>query len=389
MKKNDPERAAPRARREISSVSSKRHPLAIIVFALFAIVVISGALRVLLPYAAPIIFAAIIVVATYGLYEKLLPKMGNRRGLAAAVMLLGVTLIIVIPALVLTILLVQQASDLVDTLQKTDPKAMMNSLRLTERLAVLQKVIPGFNPATLQPEAMLLNVARRLPGIVAGFGKQFLAGFAGILIGFALMLLAAFYFYTDGRKLARQIKYLSPLPDEYDEEIAEKFTDVVNATFRGQFLTALAQGTVTGIGLAICGVQGAIFWGAVAALLGVLPMVGPAAIWVPASIYLLAAASFGGEPYWKAIFMIAWGVLVVSLVDNIVRPWAMRGGNAELPAVVLLFSIFGGITVFGFVGLILGPLLFALLATVVHIYRNFFREALETQNVADDVIVTG
>jgi predicted PurR-regulated permease PerM len=128
---------------------------------------------------------------------------------------------------------------------------------------------------------------------------------------------------------------------------------------------------MTGIGLAIAGVPGAGFWGAVAALLSLIPMVGAAAVWVPASIYLVISASMGNHKWWQAIFLIIWGLLPVSLVDNIVRPWAMKG-KAQLPAIPLLFAVLGGLQAFGFVGLVIGPLVFSLLMSIIDIYKKSF-----------------
>ncbi|HYO77659.1 MAG TPA: AI-2E family transporter, partial [Thermoanaerobaculia bacterium] len=156
-----------------------------------------------------------------------------------------------------------------------------------------------------------------------------------------------------------------------DDEFRARFKDVIDATFRGQLFTGIAQGVMTGIGLAIAQVPGAGFWGAVAVLLSLIPMVGAAAVWAPASVYLIISASMGARPWWQPIFMILWGVLPVSLIDNIVRPWAMRG-KAQLPAIPLLFSVLGGMQAFGFVGLVIGPLVFSLLMTIIDIYKKSF-----------------
>jgi predicted PurR-regulated permease PerM len=192
-----------------------------------------------------------------------------------------------------------------------------------------------------------------------------------MVLGFALVLLSMYFFYVEGESITTQLSILSPLPKRYDREFAAKFKDVIDATFRGQLFTGIAQGLMTGIGLAIAGVPGSGFWGAVAALLSLIPMVGAAAVWVPASIYLVISASMGNHPWWQAIFLIIWGVLPVSLVDNIVRPWAMRG-KAQLPAIPLLFAVLGGLQAFGFVGLVIGPLVFSLLMSIIDIYKRSF-----------------
>ena len=149
---------------------------------------------------------------------------------------------------------------------------------------------------------------------------------------------------------------------------------MIDATFRGQMMTSLAQGIATAIGLAIARRAGRDFLGGGRGDLSLLPMVGAAVVWVPASIYLFISASMGHAPLWQPIFMTLWGVLVVSTIDNIVRPWAMKG-KAQLPAIPLLFAVLGGMQAFGFIGLVIGPLVFSLLMSIIDIYKRSFRES--------------
>jgi predicted PurR-regulated permease PerM len=331
--------------------------------------------RILSPFATPLLLGAIVATFTYRPYRAVVARLRGRRNAAAVVMLVAVTLVIFIPAIGLAILLVQQATTLIRLFQETDVQAVIATLRLQERADVLRNVIPGFDPATLRLDESVMVIVREIPGFVAKRGALFLAGFANLALGLVLMLLALYYFYIDGENLLRQLRYLSPLPDAYDDAMFIKFRGVIDATFRGQFLTAFAQGAVTSIGLAIAQVPGAIFWGAVAAVFALIPMVGAALVWIPAAIYLFARAAVTGSGVGYAIFLIIWGVAVVSVVDNLIRPWAMRSGT-QMPAVVLLFSILGGVQAFGMMGLVLGPLVFALFVTVVDIYRGLIGDPI-------------
>ncbi|MCA1733540.1 MAG: AI-2E family transporter, partial [Acidobacteria bacterium] len=207
------------------------------------------------------------------------------------------------------------------------------------------------------------------------YGGSLLASLTSIAIGFIFMLLAAFFFYVSGETVVEELKVLSPLPDEHEHEILERFKGVIDATFRGQILTAIAQGVVTAIGLAIAGIPAAAFWGSVAAIFALIPMVGAAAVWLPAAIYLFARSAMQETAMWPAIFLVIWGAALVSLVDNLIRPWAMRRGT-DMSAIMLFFSIIGGIRAFGLIGLILGPLVFALFATMIPMYKYFFTPAL-------------
>jgi predicted PurR-regulated permease PerM len=279
--------------------------------------------------------------------------------------------VLVIPTLILAILLVQQANIVVEKLQSGDAQAMISRIDTERYLSWVQRIAPTFDPATLSPERLLLPAIREIPGWVARHGGAVIGGLAGLVLGFALVLLSTYFFYVEGESILTQLSILSPLPQRYDLEFRARFKDVVDATFRGQVFTGIAQGVTAAVGMLIAGVPGAGFWGAVAALLSLIPMVGAAAVWVPATIYLSISASMGERPWWPAIFLLAWGVIPVSLVDNIVRPWAMKG-KAQLPAIPLLFAVLGGLQAFGVVGLVIGPLVFSLLMAIIDIYKKSF-----------------
>lgn len=343
----------------------------VIFFGLLALLLLYAAFRIIWPFMTAILVGAILVTLTFGIFKRVRKRMSGSSNKAAAVMLIGTTLLIVIPALILSILLVQQANVVVEKLQSGEAQAMVKRIDIDPALSWVKRFAPNFDPKMLSPERLLLPAMQQIPGWVARHGGAVIGGLAGMVLGFALVLLSMFFFYTEGEEIVSQLSVLSPLPRRYDREFGERFKDVIDATFRGQLFTAIAQGFMTGIGLAIAQVPGAGFWGAVAALLSLIPMVGAAAVWVPASIYLVISASMGARPWWQAIFMILWGLIPVSLVDNIVRPWAMRG-KAQLPAIPLLFAVLGGLQAFGFVGLVIGPLVFSFLMSMIEIYKRSF-----------------
>lgn len=343
----------------------------IIFFGLVSLMLLYAAFMIVWPFITAILIGAILVTLTFPTYRRVRARMKGSSPRAALVMLLGITVVLVIPALILSVVLVQQANAVVDRLQSGEAQAMIRRIDLAHNLNWVKRFAPNFDPATLSPERMLLPAVQRIPGWVARHGGAVLGGIAGLFLGFALVLLTMYFFYVEGEEIVDQLSVLSPLPKRYDHEFRERFKDVIDATFRGQLFTGIAQGLMTGIGLAIAQVPGAAFWGAVAALLSLIPMVGAAAVWVPATIYLTISASMDSRPWWQAVFMALWGVIFVSLVDNIVRPWAMKG-KAQLPAIPLLFSVLGGMQAFGFVGLVIGPLVFSFLMAIIDIYKRSF-----------------
>jgi predicted PurR-regulated permease PerM len=353
----------------------------IIFFGLIALLVLWATFRILWPFLTSIILGAILVTLTFPTYRRTCARVGGRSNLAAIIMLAGITFVIIIPAFILILLLVQQANTLIDHLQSGEAQQILARLDLSHRLMWIHRWVPTFNPESLSPQRLILPLVREIPGWVARNGAGLIGGLAGLLIGFFLILLSAYFFYVEGESILTELAILSPLPSRYDQEFGERFKDVIDATFRGYVLTALAQGVVTMIGLVIAGVPAAFFWGAVATVISLLPLVGAAAVWVPAAIYLYIAAAMGNASYWQPIFLTLWGVGAVSVVDNVVRPLAMKG-KSQLPAIPLLFAVLGGMQAFGFVGLVIGPLVFSLLMSIIDIYKQSFRIARSGSDVA-------
>lgn len=357
---------------------------AIIFLGVLAIALLYASFLIIWPFMTAVLLGAILVILTFPIFRRVRIRLRGRSEWSAVIMLVGITFLLFVPALILSMLLVQQANTVIERLESGDAQATLKRIDISSRLQFIRRIAPNFDPKSISPERLLLPAIQRIPGWVARHGTAVLGGIAGIVIGFFLVLLSSYFFYVHGETIVRELTELSPLPNRYDREFVAKFRDVVDATFRGQIMTALAQGFATGIGLAIAHVPGAGFWGAVAAILSLLPMVGAAVVWVPATIFLYISASMGDRPLWHAVFLTIWGVGPVSLIDNVVRPWAMQG-KAQLPAIPLLFAVLGGLQAFGFVGLVIGPLVFSLLMTLLDIYKRAFA----ARNVSTAAVSSG
>ena len=353
----------------------------IVFFSVIALLVLWATFRILEPFLEAIILAAVLVTVTFGMYRRVRARLRAHSALAAVVMLLGITFLLIVPVVVIGTLLVEQASTLVNNLSSGETEQFMARLDLPSRLHWVQRFVPGFNPAAIDPRRAILPLVQQVPGWVARNGTTVIGGLAGMLIAFFMLLLSAYFFYVEGEAILEELTILSPLPSRYDAEFATTFKDVIDATFRGHIITALIQGVVTAIGLAIAGIPGAFFWGAVATVLSLLPMVGAATVWIPAAIYLFISAEMTGSGYGHAIFLTIWGLVVVTPVDNIVRPFVMRG-KSQLPAIPLLFAVLGGMEAFGFIGLVVGPLVFSLLMSIVDIYKRSFHLSRSEGEVA-------
>jgi predicted PurR-regulated permease PerM len=346
----------------------------IIFFALIALVILWAALRILWPFVTPILIGAMLVTLTHSIYLRVLKRMHNRSWLAAVIMLLGITFLLVIPLFLITIALVHEANMLIQSLQSGEAQQFLTRLDLTNRLAFLKRWIPGFDPASISPQRVLLPIVQEIPGWVARNGTAVVGGVAGLVIAFFLMLVATYFFYVEGETILEELAVLSPLPARYDQEFGAQFKDVIDATFRGYVVTGLASGVATALGLVVAGVPAALFWGAFATILSLLPLVGPPVVWIPATLYLYFQASIGHGKMWQPVLLTIWGLVLVPIVEHVVRPWAMKG-KSQLPAIPLLFAVLGGMEAFGFIGLVIGPLVFSLLMSIIDIYKRSFRIA--------------
>ncbi len=187
------------------------------------------------------------------------------------------------------------------------------------------------------------------------------------LFSILLVVLIIFYFLKDGDSWKKSLILMSPLADRDDEKILSKMAHAINGVIKGYVVIGLAQGTVMGIGLALFGVPTPALWAVFAAFASLIPTVGTAVIAVPAILYLLAV---GHTP--AAIGMTVWAILIVGMIDNLLNPFVI-GGRVDIPPLLILFAVLGGIALLGPVGVLVGPLAVSLLYALVGIYRTSFQ----------------
>ena len=220
------------------------------------------------------------------------------------------------------------------------------------------------------PEGFTFNIKDKLSelafSISSNIGKIFSTTLSTFL-SFVLMLLAIFYFLKDGASWRNYLVNLSPLSDADDQKIISRLILAINGVVKGYLLIALVQGLLMGVGLTIFGVPNAALWGVVAAIASLVPMIGTSFVSVPAILFLLAS---GNTP--AAIGLLIWSVVIVGLVDNLLNPIVV-GGKINIPPLLILFAVLGGIALLGPIGILVGPLTISLLYTLISIYKNEFR----------------
>lgn len=187
---------------------------------------------------------------------------------------------------------------------------------------------------------------------------------------FVLLLLIIFYLLKDGARWRESIMQLSPLGEQNDEKILSRLTLAVNGVVKGSLLIALTQGVLLGFGFWIFGVPNGALWGVVAAVMSFIPTFGTAIVSVPAIIFLFATGNTT-----SAVGLLVWAVVIVGLVDNFLGPLVV-GRKVNIPSILILFSVLGGISILGPVGILVGPLTVSLLYSLISIYRNDFNQKI-------------
>ncbi len=331
--------------------------------------VLYGCFLVFRPFLIEILVAAILVSIFYSPYEKLASWLGGRRNLASVIMCLVVALLVIIPLVNIIILAAQEARDGYDKIIQlvSDVKAgrieSMNQGGVIERFNLL-----GIDRNVLQNVA--LEFARRTKEWLVGGAASLIRGTTNFIISLLLILFTMFFFFVDGPRMLETLMRWTPLPNKYDKKIFQKFRDVSYSTVMSTFVTAIAQGVIGAIGFLVVGLP-AFLPGIAIAFFSLLPYIGASLVWLPAVGYLLWVGKF-----WQAIFLLGWGALIVSWIDNFMRAYLIKG-QAQVHPIFIIFSILGGISLFGFWGVVFGPLIIALAVTVLHIYELEYDHVLE------------
>lgn len=237
-------------------------------------------------------------------------------------------------------------------------------------LAHMSQSINALLPAELHIDlqSRLATALSSFSGTIANIFTATLHTIFAILIG----ALALFYFLKDGERWKKLVVWLSPLSDVHDQRIITMLKQSVNGVMRGYVLIALAQGCLMGFGLWIFGVPNPILWGVLAGIASMIPSIGTSLVAVPAIIFLFLTAPIG-----VALGFTAWAAVLVGGIDNILNP-IIVGKKVDLPPLVILFSVLGGIALLGPSGIVIGPLAVSLLHTLTQIYKEDF-ETRETE----------
>jgi len=343
-----------------------KHLASVIFLLIILVLVLLASFFVLRPFLTEIIIAIVLVSIFYPVYNWLLAKLKGRKSIASLIMCLLILLLIIIPLTNFIFYLSGRSIQAYGVIKEYLEK---NSIEQIINYGVLER-FEFLGIKNINFEDYLINIAGKINDFIISIATAFLRGTTQFITSLILIIFTMYFFFKDGDRLLNKLMELTPLANKYDKAIFKKFRDVGYSTIISTFVTAIAQGLVGAIGFIIIGLP-AFFPAVIMTVLALLPYIGAAFVWLPVGIYLLVVGQV-----WQGIFLLAWGMLVVSLIDNVLRPFLIKG-KAEVHPIFIFFSILGGITLFGFWGIIFGPLIIAITVTILDIYETEFKEVLE------------
>jgi len=323
-------------------------------------------LKIILPFVASLFWAVIFVVAFYPVNQVLKVLLRGKKGISAGICTLMVVLLIVIPLIYLTALLAKELTHAYQYFENLiESGAFENIMEKLERSKLVQRILQLFSNGNqpLNLEDALLLMGQKLSRFFASQTTLLLKKVSLGVIQFLVMIVAIFYLLRDGDILLEKLKEVLPLEKEEKEELLRRIHEMIIASLYGNVLVAMVQGGFGGIGFWIVGLPSPILWGSVMALFSLLPLVGAYLVWVPASLWLF----FGQGELGKALFLAGWGVLVVSIIDNLLRP-IFISERVKVHPLLLFFAILGGIKAFGILGVVAAPLIVAFSLAIFDFY---------------------
>lgn len=333
------------------------------------------------PFLGAIVWGLIASILCMPIYRDIAERLGGRRNLAASLTLLLIVALVILPAALVGVSLIQEAAQLYTRLQAGD-------IDLAKQFDHFRSSLPPWAHEMLKSAGLTeFEAARQMLGnsfasilqAIASRALWFGQGALGLLASLGIMLYLTFFLLRDGDEIADQVKWAMPLDPQLRDRLVAHFVTVVRATMRGTFVVSILQGLAGGIIFWLLGIEAAVLWGLLMALFSLFPAVGTGIVWVPVSIYLLLTGSV-----WEGIVLIICGLFVIGLIDNALRP-ILVGHEARLPEFVVLIATVAGLKLMGLTGVIVGPMIAALFMAVwiIAAERRDGMAAAETEAAED------
>jgi predicted PurR-regulated permease PerM len=324
------------------------------------------------PFLTPLAWAAIFAALFYSSYHRMESLWGKTT--AAAVSTAGVTIVVVVPALLVMTAFIEEATQAirsVDLSVQTEGFARLQ--RIWNRVQVTRL---GANLGDL--EDVVKQGTAWIAGLVAGQAGVLVRNVVLIFVDLIVMLFAVFFFFRDGHAITAGVRRVLPFGPEQSERMIAEAGELIHASVTAGLIVAVVQGALGGITFAVLGLGAPVFWGVIMGFFSLLPVAGSWVVWAPAAIWLLLTGHIA-----RGVTLIAIGAGVVGLIDNFLRP-ALLSGRTQLNGLLVFVSLLGGISAFGFLGLVLGPVIMATATGVLDVYTKERRAVKRAESTLTD-----
>lgn len=359
------------------------HDYARYFFIIAIVVVLSLFFWVISPFFNVLIYASLIAVIFHPLHRFFVKQLRAHPSVSAFFTTLIVTLVVLTPLALFIIFLTQEALNAYEILDNKLVELDFAEFEAEHRISDLPIVGPWWESLVVrygldevfqdQFDALqvIKDLGQNLSTFLVAQSTTIVKSVGNTLLTLFILLLTTFFFFRDGDKIKAFLKKMSPLPNKYENEIENKLKDTTYAIVMGYFVTSFLQGLAGAVGFAIAGVHNVIFWGTLMAFGSLIPYLGASLIWFPVGLALVIQ----GDWMW-GIFVWLWGVGLVSVVDNVARPFLI-GSRTKMHPLATFLVVLGGIFIFGLKGIIFGPLILSLTVTIIHIYQLEYRNVLK------------
>jgi len=326
---------------------------------LYALILLGAYLsyQILSPFIVALAWAVLFAILFRGMQAALARRTGPNT--AALITTLVVGIVIVAPAVLLISALAQEAPQAIDSLKQASQNAPRQIQGIWDEI---RERSPFQTPE--DPTDLMIEGAQRVVAYLAPRAGSFVAAFFAMLGTLAAMLFALFFLLRDGAVIARELRDRLPFPEHESERLMRDTRDLVIASVGAGLIVAGAQGVIGGLAFWLLGIGAPVFWGVVMAFSSLLPVVGAALVWVPAGIWLLLSGAIG-----RGVVMLLIGALGISMVDNVLRPLVLSG-RTSVSTLVIFFGLLGGAAAFGFIGLVIGPIILVTTARLLEELRR-------------------
>lgn len=304
------------------------------------------------PFFQPLLWAALAAVMFRPLYRWVLVKVRGRMNAAAGITLLIIFFAVLLPALFIGSLVIDETVSVIAAFQRGDIDIVgwFNTIygALPETIRVSAETSGWTDLTQLQERAR--SLLAESAGIIAQQAVAVGSGALGFFLSFSVGLYVSYFLLRDGKRVSETLLSSLPLERAIADRLADRFLSIVRATIKGSLVVGLVQGALGAVTFWIAGIPSAILFGVVMAILSLIPAVGTALVWLPAAIYLLAVGDI-----WQGAFVLFSGALIIGMADNVLRP-ILVGRDTGIPDWIILITTLGGIAFAGFSGIVLGPL---------------------------------